>query len=75
MNRSSAKREILIDVGGGAGRSLMKREKSTEPRTDPCKRPRRTRKVQNFFEKLRKRVCHKGKIESSEQSKEGDQPK
>ena len=44
--RSSVPREQLTEEGRDAGRSLMKREKSTEPRTDPCGTPRRTRKQQ-----------------------------
>ena len=48
--------------GREAERSLMKREKSTGPRTDPCGTPRRTRK-------LCKRAYQKGKIDSNEQSK------
>ena len=37
-------KEQLTEEGTEAGRSLMKREKSTRPRTDPCGTPRRTRK-------------------------------
>ena len=44
MARSSAQREQVTEEGREAGRSLMKREKSTGPRTDPCGTPRRTRK-------------------------------
>ena len=44
MARSSAYREQLTEEGREAGRSLMKREKSTGTRTDPCGTPRRTRK-------------------------------
>ena len=44
MARSSAQREQLTEEGREAGRSLMNREKSTGPRTDPCGTPRRTRK-------------------------------
>ena len=36
MAKSSAKREQVTEEGREAGRSLMKREKSTGPRTDPC---------------------------------------
>ena len=55
---------------------LMRREKSTGPRTDPCETPRRTRK-NDFcnFDRPHKRAYQKGKIESNEQSKEGGQPK
>ena len=38
------RREQLTEEGREAGRSLMNREKSTGPRTDPCGTPRRTRK-------------------------------
>ena len=34
----------LTEEGREAGISLMKREKSTGPGTDPCETPRRTRK-------------------------------
>ena len=44
MARWSAYREQLTEEGREAGRLLTKREKSTEPRTDPCGTPRRTRK-------------------------------
>ena len=44
MARSSAQREQLTEEDREAGGSLMKREKSTEPRTDPCGTPRRTLK-------------------------------
>ena len=42
MARSSAKREQLTEEGREAGRSLMKRKKSTGPRTDPCGTLQRT---------------------------------
>ena len=35
MARSSVQREQLMEEGREAGRSLMKREKSIGPRTDP----------------------------------------
>ena len=61
--------------GREAGRSLMKREKSTGPRTDPCGTPRWTQKSDVCdFEKPRKCASQKGKIESNEQSKEGGRP-
>ena len=44
MARSSALREQLTEEGREAGRSLMKREKSTGPGTDPCGTPQRTQK-------------------------------
>ena len=44
MARSSAQREQLTEESREAERSLMKREKSTGPRTDPCGTPRRTLK-------------------------------
>ena len=44
MTRSSAKKEQLTEEGRETGRSLMKKEKTTGPRTDPCGTPRRTRK-------------------------------
>ena len=65
-----------MEVGGDAGRLLMKRETSTGrqrilaqhlgrlERSDFCN-----------FEKPRKRAYQKRKIESNEQSKEGRQPK
>ena len=57
-------------------RSLMKREKSAGPTTDPCGTPRWTRKERLCdIEKLRKRACQKEKIGSNEQSKEEGQPK
>ena len=46
MAISSAQSEQLTEEGREAGRSLMKSEKSTGPRTDPCGTPRRTRKKQ-----------------------------
>ena len=42
------KREQLTEEGRKAGRSLMKKEKSTGPRTDPCETPRRTRKERHL---------------------------
>ena len=42
MTRSSTQREQLTEEGREAERSLMKREKSTGPRMDPCGTPRRT---------------------------------
>ena len=42
MARSSAQRGQMTEEGKETGRSLMKREKSTEPRTDPCRTPRQT---------------------------------
>ena len=42
--RSSAQKEQLTEEGREAVRSLMNREKSTGPRTDPFGTPRRTRK-------------------------------
>ena len=44
--RSSAQREQLTDKGREARRSLMKREKSTRPRTDPYGTPRLAQKEQ-----------------------------
>ena len=46
MSRSSADgiREQLMEERREVGRPLMKREKSTGPRTDPCRTPRRTQK-------------------------------
>ena len=44
MARSSAYREQLTEEGREAGRSLMKREKSTVPKTDPCGTRQRSRK-------------------------------
>ena len=44
MARSSAYRKQLTEEGTKAERSLMNREKSTGPRTDPCGTSRRTRK-------------------------------
>ena len=44
MARSSAKRKQLTEEGREARRSLMKIEKSTGPRTNPCGTPRWTRK-------------------------------
>ena len=41
MARLSAQRKQLTEEGREAGRSLMKREKSTEPRMDLCGTPRR----------------------------------
>ena len=76
MARSSAQREQLTEEGREAGRSLIKREKSTGPRTDPCGTLRRTRKERFCdFDKPHKRNYQKEKIESDEQSKEGGQPK
>ena len=72
MARWSEQREQLTEEGREAGRSLMKREKSTGPKTDPC-----GLESNDFrdFDKPRKRAHQKGKIESNEQSKEGGQPK
>ena len=79
MARSSAFREQLTEEGREAGRSLMKREKSTRPRTDTCgtPRPRNTFEISNCcdFEKPRKHAYQKGKIKPNEQSKVGGQPK
>ena len=44
MARLSALREQLTEEGREAGRSLMKKKKSTGPRTDRCETPQRTRK-------------------------------
>ena len=41
MAKTSVYREQLTKEGK-AGRSLMKRKKSTGPRTDPCKTPQQT---------------------------------
>ena len=59
MARSSASREQLMKGGREAGRSLMKRKKSTVLRTDSCN------------PKPCKHAYQKGKIESNE----GGQPK
>ena len=76
MARSSAQREQLTEEGREAGRSSMKREKSTGQeriiaehldglgKNDFCD-----------FDKSRKYAYQKRKIESHDQSKEGDQPK
>ena len=54
----------------------MKREKSTGPRTDPCKHLDGLERSGFYdFDKPHKRAYQKGKIESNEQSKEGGQPK
>ena len=76
MARLSTKREQLMEEGREAGRSLIKRENSTGPRTDPCGTPRQLKR-DDFcdFDKLRKRAYQKGKIESNERSKKGGQPK
>ena len=47
MARSSVQREQLTEEGREAGRSLMKREKSTGQRTDPCGTPRRNVNVRS----------------------------
>ena len=44
MARLSASREQLTEEGREARRSLLNREKSTGPRTDPCGTPRQTQK-------------------------------
>ena len=44
MARLLIERKQLTEEGREAGRSLMKREKSTWLRTDSCGTPRRTRK-------------------------------
>ena len=46
MARSSGQREQLTEEGKQAGRSLIKREKSTGPKTDSCEAPRQTQKNQ-----------------------------
>ena len=53
----------------------MKREKSTGPKTAPCVLDGLERSGFCDFDKPQKRACQKGKIESSEQSKERGQPK
>ena len=54
----------------------MKKEKSTEPRTDPAEHLDGLEK-NDFcdFDKPQKRAYQKEKIESNEQTKEGGQPK
>ena len=59
-----------------AGRSLIKKEKSAGRRTDFCENLDGLERSDFCdFDKSRKRACQKGKMESKEQSKEGDQPK
>ena len=48
MTRFLAQRLQLTEEGRDARRSLMKREKRTEPRPDPCGGPRRTHKNATF---------------------------
>ena len=65
-----------MEEGKQAGRLLIRREKRTGPRTDPCGSPRRTLKERLCdFEKPHKRAYQKVNIESNEQSKKGGQPK
>ena len=73
MARLSAQREQLTEEDREAGKSLMKTEKSTRPRTDPYNGLERN----DFcdFDKPRKRAYQKGKTEPNEQSKKGGQPK
>ena len=65
MARLSAYREQLTEEGREAGRLLMKREKSTGPRTEHLD----GFQTDDFcdFDKPRKRTYQKGKIESNEQ--------
>ena len=76
MFRLSAQRQQLTEERREAGKLLMKKEKSTGPRTDLAEHLDGLER-NDFcdFDKPRKRACQKGKIESNEQSKEGGQPK
>ena len=52
MGKLSAYIEQLTEEGREAGRSLIKREKSTWSRADPCKTSQQTRKKQKEESKL-----------------------